>query len=710
MEKINPYFHWIFIIGWIVFLFKGLLLNITTNLLDWNDPPYLAWQIYMLRDKILSFNWIDFYTLNTHYPYKLSVFFSDSLIGQSIMAIPFFFIKNPFTSQQPIIICIYQSHGKNYLMTAELSPITIELIARNGKDAKNRSIVIAFIGSIVFSFVVYSIFRRNIKSQFDKVSKYINDELSEAPETWDEFEPIISEFQRLRREQQELKFGFEREAAVMSAKSESRSRSLSLLRDIAYLGNTINDEQIMMRQILAKLNKFFNTFSAVAFVARPDGQVKIIMTDNTPPELCNEFTRVIAPDASQLIRRRVDQTGFVLLDEVQYATADTALAEIAQKHGIIGYIRIPLSQRGEYLGAIHLYSIRVFPNEETFEKLLKGIGEEVSVALENRRLYADLELQLKESLALYEISKFLISAIDYDILLEQILWVVQESFGFAATSILLLDPDKNELYVKASWGYQSNVEAMRIAVGKGITGWVASSGQPLIVPNVNHDPRYIPTDLDIRSEMAVPLVVGGKIIGVLDIGSREVNRFSERDLWFLSSLAAQASLAIDRAKLYQQVKEQAIKDSPTNTFNRRFCDVYVQHHAKEILLKGMPVSIILVDINDLKRINDTYGHSAGDKLLVEVADFLRQNFPDNPIARYGGDEFIVFLDNVSQIELDEIVENLRKLKTRWQLRMSQKHSFPIDFAIGSATANRPDELELLIDYADTLMYRDKQGI
>jgi len=95
MEKIKPYFHWIFIIGWIVFLFKDLLLNITTNLLDWNDPPYLAWQIYMLRDKILSFNLLDFSTLNTHYPYKLSVFFSDSLFGQSIMAIPFFFIKNP---------------------------------------------------------------------------------------------------------------------------------------------------------------------------------------------------------------------------------------------------------------------------------------------------------------------------------------------------------------------------------------------------------------------------------------------------------------------------------------------------------------------------------------------------------------------------------------------------------------------------------------
>ena len=241
-------------------------------------------------------------------------------------------------------------------------------------------------------------------------------------------------------------------------------------------------------------------------------------------------------------------------------------------------------------------------------------------------------------------------------------------------------------------------------------GTKASTGQPLIIPDVKHDPRFIPTDMDVKSEMAVPLIVGGKIIGVLDVESKEVNRFSERDLWFLSSLAAQASLAIDRAKLYQQIREQAIRDPLTKTYNRRFCDDYVQNQARETLLKGMPVSIIMVDINGLKRVNDTYGHSSGDILLVEIADFLKENFPDNPIARYGGDEFIVFLLGLSQWELDEIVSNLRKLKTRWQIKMSEKHPFPLDFAIGAATATRPDELELLIDYADNLMYKDKHGL
>ncbi|MCD6417798.1 GAF domain-containing protein [bacterium] len=612
--------------------------------------------------------------------------------------------------RHPDIVCAYEHNGQFYLLTAEFSPTLVELIVMPGIASRNRAMTVGILGALILSIAIVMLFHKSISRQFGKITAFLHSDSSEPPVLWEDFAPLISEVERIRRQQQELRFEFEREASLIAVKSEARLRSLSLLREIASIGNSVTDDHILMHRILEKLNRFFNTYAAAAFITRPDGKVDIITTDNMPSEFIDEVSTLIAPDSAELMKRRVDKVGFVFLEEAKFVTQESKLEKIAQKSGVIGYIRIPLIQRGEFLGGIHLYSLRVFPNDETFEKLLKGLGEEISVAIENRRLYNDLEQRLKESMALYEISKVLISAVDYDLLLEQILWIVQESFGFAATTILLLDEEHNELYVKVSWGFQTDIMNTRIPVGKGITGWVASTGQPLIIPDVKHDPRFIPTDMDVKSEMAVPLIVGGKIIGVLDVESKEVNRFSERDLWFLSSLAAQASLAIDRAKLYQQIREQAIRDPLTKTYNRRFCDDYVQNQARETLLKGMPVSIIMVDINGLKRVNDTYGHSSGDILLVEIADFLKENFPDNPIARYGGDEFIVFLLGLSQWELDEIVSNLRKLKTRWQIKMSEKHPFPLDFAIGAATATRPDELELLIDYADNLMYKDKHGL
>ena len=610
----------------------------------------------------------------------------------------------------PSIICGFENDSGKYLLTAELSTTLTKLIIFGDTSARNRIIGIGFLASILVAIVIVFMFHRNLTDQLNTLSKYIQDEKSEPIDVWNDLVPICEQVERLYRSQQEMRFEFEREAAVITAKSESRLRSLSLLREIASIGNSSNDVSIMMRQILEKLNRFFHTYGATGFIIRNDGGVDIYTTDSAPNEYINEIKKKIEPDSSELSKRKVDRIGFVFLEEVKYVTEGTILDDIARKAGVIGYIRIELAFRNEYIGSLHLYSLRVFPNDETFEKLLKALGEEISVALENRRLYSNLERRLKESLALFEISKALISAIDYDLLLEQILWIVQDSFNFAASSILLLDEEKNMLNVKITWGFQNDITQYSVPVGKGITGWVASTGQPLIVPDVKKDSRFIPTDLDVRSEMAVPLVVGGNVIGVLDVESRETNRFSEQDLWFLSSLAAQASLAIDRAKLYKQLSDQAVRDTLTGLYNRRYCEDFVQNQAKELLLNGTPVSIIMVDINGLKRVNDTYGHSSGDILLIEIADFLKQNFPDKPTARYGGDEFIVFLPDVSQYQLDEIVENLKKLKVRWQLRMTEKHPFPLDFAIGEATAIRPDELELLIDYADNLMYKDKHGL
>ncbi len=612
--------------------------------------------------------------------------------------------------KQPYVIYGGEHSGTDYLLVAELTPSVVELVFRQSKALRNRISLLSLLGAFLATFVVVFVFSRAARGQISALLRYIREPESGTPRVWDDLAPIVEEIERLRREQQELRFEFEREAAVITAKSEARLRSLSLLRDIASLGNSVTDMERMVQRMIERLNRFFHTYGAAAFIARPDGKVDIFMTDTLPPEFVDEVRRTIAPDAKQLSLRRVDTTGFVFLEDVKFVTEGTSFGELAKRNGIVGYLRIPLTHRGEYLGAVHLYSQRIFPTDEALEKLLRALSEEISVALESRKLYADLEQKLRESLALYEISKVLISAVDYDLLLEQILWIVQESFGFAATTILLLDEEENELYVKAAWGFQSDVTDVRIPVGKGVTGWVASTGQPLIVPDVTKDPRFIPPDPQIRSEMAVPLIVGGKVIGVLDVESHEVNRFSERDLWFLSSLAAQAALAIDRAKLYQKIKEQAVRDPLTGTYNRRYCDDYVQNQVRELLLKGTPVSIILVDINGLKRVNDTYGHAAGDKLLVEIADFLRENFPESPIARYGGDEFVVFLPGVSDDRLDEIVSKLRRLKTRWQLKLSEKYPFPFDFAIGAATATRPDELELLIDYADNLMYKDKHGL
>jgi len=147
--------------------------------------------------------------------------------------------------------------------------------------------------------------------------------------------------------------------------------------------------------------------------------------------------------------------------------------------------------------------------------------------------------------------------LNVDQLLGEILAVLERSFGYLSCAVLLVDEATRELYIKASRGYpQEVVERTRISIGEeGITGWVAAHKVPLNVPDVAEDPRYIEEVKGTRSEIAVPMLSGEKVIGVLDAQSPKVNAFNEDDLRVLSSIAAQASIAIEEARLFEQVAE-----------------------------------------------------------------------------------------------------------------------------------------------------------
>src|SRR4030095_10537001 len=142
-------------------------------------------------------------------------------------------------------------------------------------------------------------------------------------------------------------------------------------------------------------------------------------------------------------------------------------------------------------------------------------------------------------------------------LLDELLHVIRDLFHYPHASILLADEAGKHLFLQASRGYRKQVgSAFQIAIGKeGITGWVAAHRKPLVVPDVRRDPRYIQGIVHGRSEIAVPLLIDKRLIGVLDVESEKVNAFSSRDLRILSLLATNAAVAIENARLYQECKE-----------------------------------------------------------------------------------------------------------------------------------------------------------
>lgn len=189
--------------------------------------------------------------------------------------------------------------------------------------------------------------------------------------------------------------------------------------------------------------------------------------------------------------------------------------------------------------------------------LLFAFVQQAAIAIGNAQLYEDSLAKIKQLTTLYEIGRRLSSTLDLDELLKNALELLKAQLGYALCGILLLDREKNELYIRQVIGRDpKEVESLRFKVGiDGIVGWVAKSGEPLYVPDVSRDPRYIPGPPGIRSEAAFPLKIRDHVIGVLDIESMELYGFDEEDLKTLSSFASQVSAFIENAQLFSDLKQ-----------------------------------------------------------------------------------------------------------------------------------------------------------
>jgi len=189
--------------------------------------------------------------------------------------------------------------------------------------------------------------------------------------------------------------------------------------------------------------------------------------------------------------------------------------------------------------------------------LLFNFSHQAAIAIGNAKLYEDSLAKIKQLTTLYEVGKTLSSTLDLDELLKKALELIREQWGYVLCGIFFLNQEKNELYLRqVSGGVVEEVRKMRFRVGvDGIVGWVAKTGEPLYVPNVLKDPRYIQGSQEVKSEAAFPLKVRNQLIGVLDVESSDLMGFDEEDLKVLSSLAGQVSISIENAQLFSDLKK-----------------------------------------------------------------------------------------------------------------------------------------------------------
>lgn len=240
-----------------------------------------------------------------------------------------------------------------------------------------------------------------------------------------------------------------------------------------------------------------------------------------------------------------------------------------------------ISPRGQLFGVI---AVHVTEEGREFNRLdeqaLLRFGRHAGAAIQN----AKLSLLLEERDATDEVARALVSVLDYKDLLNKILQVLQDRFGYTYCAVLLKNDSTNELYIETG--------------EKGIVGLVAATGKPQTVPDVSKEPRYISGVPNGRSEIAVPLQVRGKTIGVLNVESTEPNAFDKRDERILTSAAAAIAIAIANARLFQEVKQKRDRYGLLVNFTKSVSEAQDLDKAllivAESLMKGCPSTLCCV--------------------------------------------------------------------------------------------------------------------
>jgi diguanylate cyclase (GGDEF)-like protein len=292
-------------------------------------------------------------------------------------------------------------------------------------------------------------------------------------------------------------------------------------------------------------------------------------------------------------------------------------------------------------------------------------------------------------------------------------YVVESAVRLTAASggqLFLLDERSGQLQLRAARGpADAGTQPLRQLSQDRLAAYVLQTNQPWLFPPA--PPGVVKSGPLAHPALYVPLRSHEKMLGVLTVDNRDNQRpFSTADVGPLATLADYAAIGITNARLYAEVQLQSMTDGLTGIFNRRHFFVLAEREFQRAVRFGRPLSVIMLDIDDFKLVNDTHGHAVGDQVIVEVARLCRTSIRAVDIlGRYGGEEFVFVLPETSASGARQLAERLRQRMADTPFNTS---SGPVSCTASlgvASTAGEPEDVAALVANADAALYAAKAG-
>ncbi len=352
--------------------------------------------------------------------------------------------------------------------------------------------------------------------------------------------------------------------------------------------------------------------------------------------------------------------------------------------------------------------------------IMNAFRDYIQINLENYGLRARAD-EKKEPAAIiepaFEMTEKIHAAVDMEMLSVALLETSLEILNAEQGSLMLLDDETSELVVEAHKGTANVIiEKMHIRPGEGIAGKVIDSGSPLVVEDIENDPRVRQENRPhyrTKSFLSAPIKLQDRVAGVLNISDKvEGGAFHEKDLNVIQSFLNSVSIAIERSLLFKKaehLKKLSITDPLTGIYNRRYLNKRLSEEITRYNRYKHPFSFMMLDMDKFKEYNDTFGHIAGDNLIKALAHTIAKSLRVIDIAaRFGGDEFVAIFPQTPKADAVQITNRLKE-KIDDTLK-KQSLELPLSVSIGLATY--PDDASSimeLIEKTDQALYLAKKG-
>jgi diguanylate cyclase (GGDEF)-like protein/PAS domain S-box-containing protein len=385
---------------------------------------------------------------------------------------------------------------------------------------------------------------------------------------------------------------------------------------------------------------------------------------------------------------------------------------------IRSYAAMPIRIKGKVEGFINIDSQEPDFFTPDLSYTLHVFADQAAVAIENARLYEAANRRVEEMSLLYRVGLTLTAGLEIEQVLLSLFEECRQALPIDVFYVALFDAETGRIdfplfYNETAFEVVSPLDIQNMP---GLTGEVIRGRRTIAIPDLSEPGVAEQFSIlhmggrEVRSYVGVPLILLDRVEGVISMQNFSAHTYSPEQVRLLETIATQAAVAVQNARLYDQMKQMAITDSVTGLFTRRHFTALGRSEVERALRYDRHLSVLMVDIDRFKRVNDTYGHNAGDHVLQMVARMsLNALRATDIVARWGGEEFVIVLPEADLDGATLIGERIRRMVSECVTGFGE-HAIRVTVSIGVATMNdHCCSLEVLIDRADRALYLAKEG-